>query len=552
MANFAELWKTLEFREKMKAVTKENWKDPIYREKVVSGISRKWKTKTISAEERARISERSKRIANDPALVAKRVAKFKATCQTEEHKEKAKAAAEKTRNLWAQKEYRSRITEAVKRSWTGTRRKEVGEKAKLRFKDGSFAKRCWRARIRNRLLKDVSNFADDDPMCLENPTFSTDVRCAFTRHIAAIVGELEDVTFFSAIQKLNLSQIDGNADLVAAYARFLCPLSSTLIQTCTQKNVTRVRDGRATSHAVTRSRLETKFQKELEAMSGITAEYIPEIGDIVFKSKRVAIDIDGDLYHAVSNWHSSAMVPVTRDYHRYKVLQSRKRGFRPIRFWGHEIETRRAQCANFVLGALNCGRTIGARACDVVEIDKETTKKLVDAWHIQPYNVSTHHIAFALKEKSNGIPVAVMSFSRHHRQPNSSSSVKEIVLSRLAFAPLTNVHGGSERLLAHAKKKLTEFSRILSWSHERLSNGQVYARLGFTKKAFVGPDYHYVGSYSSTIIPKQQAKKYLLRKRLDSISAPYNPSDSEEQLAAKLKLSRCYDAGKIVWWLSLH
>lgn len=551
--------------------SRKRWQDPEARKRMVAGISRARRAKEWTTEERAAMSERCKKIANDPEISARRQAAFKKTCQTDEHKEKAAAAAKISAKLWDDPEYRNRITEAVRNSWTDERRQKMREKAKARCEDGTFVRKIWLTRSKNRLLRELDDFFQTDKESESNPAFKIAFRKAFVAHLEAVTKTSTESALFDIVRVLNTKRPTLEADLFgensfahpdllsdasftySTYDRFLKCVSFVFVGEHSDDNRTRTRNGRGKSHAVTRSKIELAFQQEVERLSGSKSEFLPELGDITFSGKKIVIDIDGDIYHAVSTWHCSAMTPVTKDYHAYKVAQTKRLGFRPIRFWGHEIETRKDQCLNFVLGAMNCGRSLGARKCTVKKISKGEAETLVNLWHIQPYNPSTHILAYALTENATGQAVGVLTFSKHHRQPGDETKGKTVVLSRLAFSSRVNVCGGSAKLLAHAKIELSaSFDRIVSWSHNRLSDGAVYERLGFIAEASVPPDYHYVGSYSSTIVQKQQAKKCLLRKRLASIAATWSETETEEMLAARLKLSRCYDAGKVRWAMLLH
>jgi GNAT superfamily N-acetyltransferase len=119
-----------------------------------------------------------------------------------------------------------------------------------------------------------------------------------------------------------------------------------------------------------------------------------------------------------------------------------------------------------------------------------------------------------------------------------------LVLKRLAFKSGITVVGGSSKLLKYfyeyAKKH--GFKKIISWSDNRYSEGNVYKKLGFKLTEEIGPDYGYVRGLIF------YSKQSLNKKRLSFLGAT---GKTEREMALSLGYYRIWDCGKKRWVIDL-
>jgi hypothetical protein len=87
---------------------------------------------------------------------------------------------------------------------------------------------------------------------------------------------------------------------------------------------------------------------------------------------------------------------------------------------------------------------------------------------------------------------AAMSLGRHSRQTDTSR--KEITLDRRCFKDSYQVIGGSSKLFNKCLNwaKNNGYKKIISFSDNRWSLGNVYLKMGFILEKEYGPDYSYV------------------------------------------------------------
>lgn len=542
-----EAHRTEAYREYSKVRQQKLWQDPDFKKRASDAI----KKACDRPEHREKLRQRRVEALKNPVFRAKLItalAKGNASRSTSERAESAK-------KCWTE-ERRQSHAEAMKRRWADPAFKANRKQCLHKFWMSDAGKVSRNTKLVRTTCESAvkiicsENGADFDHMAVseivcalyDNPAVSTVSAKNRVRAVSTALEGFDDksAAFFSIVPK------ERQADILAACLT-LAYKSRNSAKNSIRGTEKKVRTGLIDGHAVTRSKLEEEFEGEIVAMCGLTTTRLPAVGDIVFETQKLCIDVDGDVFHAVARHHNSASQPVAVSYHRNRVLAARSKGYRAIRLWGHEIENRRRQCLNFVLGALNHGSSVGARSTFAEGVNSSEAKTLVDAWHIQPLPSRTFLCGVVLKDRATSRPLAVMTFGRHHRGRASDDAV---CLTRLAFAPAVNVCGGSEKMLAFARKNLLRPGiRIVSWSHERLGEGAVYKRLGFVRTAELPPDYHYVGR-AGEVSDKQSCQRKTLRKKLDTFGIAWDSETTEEKLAAHLSMSRCYDAGKVRWELT--
>lgn len=235
-------------------------------------------------------------------------------------------------------------------------------------------------------------------------------------------------------------------------------------------------------------------------------------------------------------WHSEDKK--YRIYHRDKLEQCRKLGFRLFTIFEDEWLNRNHQVKNFISSALGVYETrIPARKCTVhifTRNDKNqvmTAQTLLDDEHIQGSS-GRSHTWVALEY--NGEMIGVMSFSKHHRQGNGD----KLILNRMCFRSGLQVIGGASKMFSHALFYFDNTCDILSWSDNRWTEGNVYKKLGFELDGEMFVDYSYVGNKQNRI-PKQSMQK-------KKTGCPPDVTERDWCLQ-EYGLHRIWDCGKKRW-----
>lgn len=150
--------------------------------------------------------------------------------------------------------------------------------------------------------------------------------------------------------------------------------------------------------------------------------------------------------------------------------------------------------------------------------------------HLQGAAPNSHTLCFGLFYLEELIGVIV--FGSHPRQGHP-----EIVLSRLCFSKY-HVLGGSEKLFKNSLPSLPS-GKIISWSDNRYSEGDVYKRLGFTLEEELPPDYSYCKPGEFPIRVSKQSMKKTPQERL--------LHKTEHELRLEQGWFRIWDCGKKRW-----
>jgi hypothetical protein len=250
--------------------------------------------------------------------------------------------------------------------------------------------------------------------------------------------------------------------------------------------------------------------------------------DIYIPDKKIAIEFNG------SYWHSEACLSSieARNKHINKLKLCRNKKIRLFNIFENTWDDRKIQYFNLIKTSLGLNSiNIGARECD---INEDICKDFYDKYHIQGYGRRT--IKFFNLIYDNEI-IASISASKHHRQ---NSSKENIVLNRLCFKDNYNVSGGAGRLFKHLVKwaKNEGYLKIISFSDNCWTDGNIYNILGFNCIKEYGPDYFYWNIKNRNYLSKQSQKK-------KNTGCPIGKT--ERQWSIENGLYRIYDCGKKLW-----
>jgi hypothetical protein len=253
--------------------------------------------------------------------------------------------------------------------------------------------------------------------------------------------------------------------------------------------------------------------------------------DILIPDLNLAIEYCGLFWHA-----EDSLQPRLRNYHKNKQDECNQKGIRLITIFSDEWEQRNQQVKNFLKSVLGVyTNKIHARKCAVKEITLKQAKTFLEENHIQGFAPSFLYAGLWHDEQL----VAVMTLGRHHRNKGST------VLNRFAVKSETHIPGAASKLLSFMKSlaKNLNINKIISWSDNRWSEGNVYSKLGFTLEKELPPDYSYIFLNNvKNRIPKQSCRKSELIKKGAT-------GNTESEMARSLNLSKVWDCGKKRWVL---
>jgi hypothetical protein len=256
----------------------------------------------------------------------------------------------------------------------------------------------------------------------------------------------------------------------------------------------------------------------------------PKEIDVHIPSLKIGFEYCGLYDHTEDSRH-----PRGPESHNWKRLEAAKEGIRLITIYSSEWRNRNYQVKSFIKSVVDKNaRKIYAKQCTVRELDKDYGAEFLRTYHIQGECNSIFHQGIFLEKELIG----VMTFSRHHTDPNSLS----ITLSRLCFKTDTTVVGGASKMLESAKDRIKQlgYSSIKTWSDNRWSEGNVYLKMGFSLHKESSPSFDYVRK--NELFSKQSLRFTDEERKLGV---------TEEKLRKEQGYSRIWDCGKKTWILNL-
>lgn len=243
--------------------------------------------------------------------------------------------------------------------------------------------------------------------------------------------------------------------------------------------------------------------------------------DVYVPSLKLAIEFDGLRWHADKN----------KNYHLSKTNDALAKGVNLI----HIFEDEWIQHEKLILEKItsfvhkSTALRIGARKCQIREINKDIAEKFLNEYHIQNYACSSIRIGAYYDQQL----VGVMTFKKEKNDG-------DFELNRFA----TNYHyilpGLASKLFTYFTKNYN-FKNIKSfldrrWSHN--TNNNVYTTLGFKLTSVLKPDYRYV--IGNTRVHKFNCRKHILHKKY---GLPL--SMTEKEMVEVLGYKKIWDCGLI-------
>lgn len=258
--------------------------------------------------------------------------------------------------------------------------------------------------------------------------------------------------------------------------------------------------------------------------------------DIVIPSKKIAIEYNGLKYH--TEWFGGK----DRWYHLNKQLLCAEKGYKLIHIYEDEWELNSEIVKSKLLTILGVSNTvrIGARSCVIKEIDKETSKKFINDYHIQGYGKTSVRLGAYYQDQL----VGVMTFTRR--------SVDSYELSRYCTDYHYSIYGLGSKMVKYFINNYNP-NDIISfadrcWTMDPLNN--MYTKIGFEYSGYTNPDYRY---YNSSVNRMKRYHKFGFRKQLLLSKYPeLSANMTETEMVKTIGFDRIWNCGLFIYRMNLH
>ena len=277
------------------------------------------------------------------------------------------------------------------------------------------------------------------------------------------------------------------------------------------------------------SNLNKQFHDVLEE-HGVQSEFEFYLGrkwyDLHVLDSNIVIEIDPSYTHSTipSHWMPEGMDP---GYHAMKSEVAESNGFRCVHVFDWDDWDKIADMLKYP------SSKIGARECELREVQQEDLNNFLNKYHIQR-SVNGTKEAYGLYYSD--LLVQVMTFGK----PRYTNKY-DFELLRLCTIPDYAISGGAEKLFCHFLK-IHPSNSILSYCDLAKFSGEVYSRLGFQLDHISKP----AKIWSRD---KDKITDNLLRQRgYDQLfNTSYGKGTSNEQLMLDNRWLPVYDCGQAVY-----
>ncbi len=246
--------------------------------------------------------------------------------------------------------------------------------------------------------------------------------------------------------------------------------------------------------------------------------------DIYIESKKIAIEFNG-MY-----WHSEYFKEKKYHYDKYKSCIDR--GIQLIQIWEDDWNHKKEIIKSILLNKLGISpNTVGARKCKLEVISRKESNSFLNENHVQGSCKSSINISL----KYNNEIISLMTFGK--RRINSKETLELIrFCNKIGYS----IPGAASKLLGYFKGNFSH-NKIISYSDNSISNGDLYDKLGF-KNTNETINYYWCDG-------KFRHHRFKFNKK-KLISEGQDPSKTESEIMNDLGYYKIFGAGIKTWTLN--
>jgi hypothetical protein len=249
--------------------------------------------------------------------------------------------------------------------------------------------------------------------------------------------------------------------------------------------------------------------------------------DLYLPDVKIAIEYNG-LY-----WHTEDRGK-TRWYHHAKWEDCKQQGIQLIQIWEDDWNRNPELVKRMIDRKIGISKekTVYARTCEVVQVTIQESQAFMEENHIQGWTNGSSYLALKPKGSTNIVALLIVK-----KEPGTSGKVLNI----MRYATSCKVPGGFSKLLK-AAEQLWKPEKVITFSDNTVSTGELYAKTGFVADKILEPDYQYLAGGV-----RKHKFGYRLKKFREDPTLQYVEGLTERELALLNNLPRIWDAGKTRW-----
>ena len=253
--------------------------------------------------------------------------------------------------------------------------------------------------------------------------------------------------------------------------------------------------------------------------------------DIFLPDYNLAIEYNG-VY-----WHHDKIPYITKEYHRDKFIDCENKNIELFTIFSDSWESKKDIWKNKIISKLGlAAERVYARKTEIIIPTIAEVKNVLDNNHVQGYCVS--QICYGLKYDNEVVAIMTFSKNRIGIGKNRGNDCYELV----RYATSKNVIGGASKLLKYFIR-IHNPDKIVSYSDNQYSNGNLYRILGFTLEKDNEPGYSYYNPFEKKMYHRFRFAKHNL------ISEGFDPNKTEFEIMDERGFLRVWNCGTRTWIL---
>lgn len=252
--------------------------------------------------------------------------------------------------------------------------------------------------------------------------------------------------------------------------------------------------------------------------------------DIFLPDYQIAIEYNG-IY-----WHHEDIDHITRSYHYDKFKQCSELDIQLITIFSNFWKSKKDIVKQTLVNKLGLNsKKVFARQCTIRPVTTKDASVFLNLYHIQGTTPSSIRLGLYYKNTLE----AIMTFSNSRIGIGKQEEGYELV----RFASKSRVVGGASKLLSYFIKTYSP-TKIISYSDNEWSTGNLYASLGFILEKEIAPSYWYIKPREERLYHRFNFAKHKL------VKLGYATDRTERDITREMGLLKIWDCGKKRWVLT--
>lgn len=249
--------------------------------------------------------------------------------------------------------------------------------------------------------------------------------------------------------------------------------------------------------------------------------------DIYLPDLYLAFEFNG-LY-----WHSELYKE--KNYHLNKTKECEEKGIQLIHVWEDDWNYKKDIVKSIIINKINKSKRIFARKTEIKELyDNKLVREFLVKNHIQGFVGSS--LKFGLFY--NGELVSLMTFGKLRVSLGQKSTDGCYELLRFCNKRGFSVTGGASKLFKYFIRKYKPI-KVLSYSDNSISKGDMYEKIGFKFLSNTVPNYYWV---------IDGIRNYRFNYRKDRlVKQGFDKEKSESQIMSDRGYYKCFNSGSKKW-----